>query len=245
MIHLNLWVIFKLSFFFSFDLKFRKSLRNGDLNPARDGMIAPLFCCCCCCIFHHANLWMISCLTGRKLYKQLETDEESGFRLARTDGSVTEYTIQCQRLVQDTLAGIRGRVGEAEQLYAELQCGIQHAREIRRLEAGVEAVTGWVLGPGADLLRQLILRGIGQDPDSVLILQQELEHLELKCRVSRSSRYRATENHLNAQEVVKNNKPHPTTIKTIPRHLYLMMFHFDFPSFLQKPLVSNQNENPG
>ena len=224
MIHLNLWVIFKLSFFFSFDLKFRKSLRNGDLNPARDGMIAPLFCCCCCCIFHHANLWMISCLTGRKLYKQLETDEESGFRLARTDGSVTEYTIQCQRLVQDTLAGIR---------------------EIRRLEAGVEDVTGWVLGPGADLLRQLILRGIGQDPDSVLILQQELEHLELKCRVSRSSRYRATENHLNAQEVVKNNKPHPTTIKTIPRHLYLMMFHFDFPSFLQKPLVSNQNENPG
>lgn len=43
MIHLNLWVIFKLLFFFSFDLKFRKSLRNGDLNPARDGMIAPLF----------------------------------------------------------------------------------------------------------------------------------------------------------------------------------------------------------
>lgn len=121
---------------------------------------------------------------GRKLYKQLETDEESGFRLARTDGSVTEYTTQCQRLVQEALAGIRGRVGEAEQLYAELQCGIQHAREIRRLEAGVEAVTGWVLGPGADLLRQLILRGIGQDPDSVLVLQQELEHLELKCRVS-------------------------------------------------------------
>ncbi|KAK4037026.1 hypothetical protein OUZ56_029070 [Daphnia magna] len=119
---------------------------------------------------------------GRKLYKQLETDEESGFRLARTDGSVTEYTTQCQRLVQEALAGIRGRVGEAEQLYAELQCGIQHAREIRRLEAGVEAVTGWVLGPGADLLRQLILRGIGQDPDSVLVLQQELEHLELKCR---------------------------------------------------------------
>jgi hypothetical protein len=33
--------------------------------------------------------------------------------------------------------------------------------------------------------------------------------------------------------------------KTIPRHLFLMMFHFDFPSYLQKPLVSNQNENPG
>jgi hypothetical protein len=127
---------------------------------------------------------MMGITAGRKLYKQLETDEESGFRLARTDGSVTEYTTQCQRLVQEALAGIRGRVGEAEQLYAELQCGIQHAREIRRLEAGVEAVTGWVLGPGADLLRQLILRGIGQDPDSVLVLQQELEHLELKCRVS-------------------------------------------------------------
>lgn len=86
--------------------------------------------------------------------------------------------------MQESLAGIRGRVGEAEQLYAELQCGIQHAREVRRLEAGVEAVTTWVLGPGADLLRQLILRGIGQDPDSVVVLQQELEHLELKCRVS-------------------------------------------------------------
>ena len=114
----------------------------------------------------------------------METDEESGFRLARADGSVTEYTTQCQKSVQETLAGIRGRVGEAEQLYAELQCGIQHAREVRRLEGGVEAVTGWVLGPGADLLRQLILRGIGQDPDSVLVLQQELEHLELKCRVN-------------------------------------------------------------
>lgn len=114
----------------------------------------------------------------------METDEESGFRLARADGSVTDYTTQCQRHVQESLSAIRGRVGEAEQLYAELQCGIQHAREVRRLEAGVEAVTGWVLGPGADLLRQLILRGIGQDSDSVLALQQELEHLELKCRVS-------------------------------------------------------------
>jgi len=82
------------------------------------------------------------------------------------------------------LAGIRGRVGEAEQLYAELQGGIHHAKNVRRLEAGMEAVTSWVLGPGADLLRQLILRGIGQDPDSVISLQQELENLELKCRVS-------------------------------------------------------------
>jgi len=79
---------------------------------------------------------------------------------------------------------VRADVGQAEQLYAELQCGIQHAREVRRLEAGVEAVTNWVLGPGADLLRQLVLRGIGADPDSVLSLQQDLEHLELKCRVS-------------------------------------------------------------
>lgn len=102
----------------------------------------------------------------------------------KPDGCVTEYTIQCQKQVQETLASIRGRVGEAEQLYAELQCGIQHAREVRRLEAGIEAVTGWVLGPGADLLRQLILRGIGTDPDTVLSLQQELEQLELKCRVS-------------------------------------------------------------
>lgn len=147
---------------------------------------------------------------GRKLYKQLETDEESGFRLARTDGSVTEYTTQCQRLVQDALAAIRGRVGEAEQLYAELQCGIQHAREIRRLEAGVEAVTGWVLGPGADLLRQLILRGIGQDPDSVLVLQQELEHLELKCRVSPSSSSPETRK----QEIVGRNKKKSTPINS-------------------------------
>ena len=104
----------------------------------------------------------------------METDEESGFRLARADGSVTEYTTQCQKSVQETLAGIRGRVGEAEQLYAELQCGIQHAREVRRLEGGVEAVTGW-------------------DPDSVLVLQQELEHLELKCRV-------------NLNQILKKNK---------------------------------------
>ena len=81
------------------------------------------------------------------------------------------------------MAGLRGRVGEAEQLYAELQCGIQHAFEVRRLESGVESVTSWVLGSGADLLRQLILRGIGQDPESVLSLQHELEQLELKCRV--------------------------------------------------------------
>ena len=85
--------------------------------------------------------------------------------------------------VQDILMNIRGNVGQAEQLYAELQCGIQHAREVRCLEAGVEAVTNWVLGPGADLLRHLVLRGIGTDPDSVLSLQQDLEHLELKCRV--------------------------------------------------------------
>lgn len=121
------------------------------------------------------------------MYKQLETDEESGFRLVRPDGSVSEYTTECQKQVHETLASIRGRVGEAEQLYAELQCGIQHAREVRRLEAGIEAVTGWVLGPGADLLRQLILRGIGTDPDTVLSLQQELEQLELKCRVSSST----------------------------------------------------------
>lgn len=147
--------------------------QRDDLNRLRPRFFFFSFFC---------SVWAL--IVGRKLYKQLETDEESGFRLARTDGSVTEYTTQCQRQVQETLAGIRGRVGEAEQLYAELQCGIQHAREVRRLEAGVEAVTGWVLGPGADLLRQLILRGIGQDPDSVLVLQQELEHLELKCRVS-------------------------------------------------------------
>ena len=85
--------------------------------------------------------------------------------------------------MQESLAGLRGRVGEAEQLYAELQGGIQHAFEVRRLEAGVESVTSWVLGSGADLLRQLILRGIGQDPDTVLSLQKELEQLELKCRV--------------------------------------------------------------
>jgi len=45
----------------------------------------------------HLNEQLIS--TGRKLYKQLETDEESGFRLARADGSVTEYTSECQRQV--------------------------------------------------------------------------------------------------------------------------------------------------
>ena len=89
--------------------------------------------------------------------------------------------------MQESLAGLRGRVGEAEQLYAELQCGIQHAIEVRRLENGVESVTSWVLGSGADLLRQLILRGIGQDPDTVLSLQKELEQLELKCRVKYST----------------------------------------------------------
>lgn len=107
-------------------------------------------------------------------------------------------------------------MGEAEQLYAELQCGIQHAREIRRLEAGVEAVTGWVLGPGADLLRQLILRGIGQDPDSVLVLQQELEHLELKCRVSPviPSVQKSFEN---KQEVggIKANNAHRFSLRSI------------------------------
>jgi len=119
---------------------------------------------------------------GRKLYKQLETDEESGFRLAKADGSVTEYTSECQRQVQESLCSLRGKVGTAEQLYEELQCGIQHACEVRFLEAGIETVTNGVLGPGADLLRQLVLRGIGTSPDSVLSLQTDLEHLELKCR---------------------------------------------------------------
>lgn len=119
---------------------------------------------------------------GRQVHKHLETDDESGFRLTRADGSVTDYTIEVQHQVQEILMKVRADVGQAEQLYAELQCGIQHAREVRRLEAGVEAVTNWVLGPGADLLRQLVLRGIGADPDSVLSLQQDLEHLELKCR---------------------------------------------------------------
>lgn len=113
----------------------------------------------------------------------LDTDEESGFRMARPDGSVTIYTLQCQQQVHEALATIQCRVGEAEQLYTELNCGIEHAKEVQRLEAGVDAVTTWVLGTGADLLRQLILRGIGQDPDSVLSLQQELENLEMKCRV--------------------------------------------------------------
>jgi hypothetical protein len=43
------------------------------------------------------------------------------------------------------------------------------------------------------------LRGIGQDPDSVLILQQELEHLELKCRVRTF-----------VTLPCNGNKPHPT-----------------------------------
>ena len=133
-------------------------------------------------LFYSSDGIFIS-ISGRKLFKQLETDEESGFRLVRHDGSVTEYTAHCQRQVQDSLAGIRGRIGEAEQLYAELQGGIHHARSVRTLEAGMESVTSWVLGEGADLLRQLILRGIGQDPDTVAALQQELEQLELKCRV--------------------------------------------------------------
>lgn len=113
----------------------------------------------------------------------LDTDEESGFRMARPDGSATIYTLQCQQQVQEALGTIQRRVGEAEQLYAELNCGIEHAKEVQRLETGVEAVTSWVLGTGADHLRQLILRGIGQDPDSVSALQQELESLEMKCRV--------------------------------------------------------------
>ena len=85
--------------------------------------------------------------------------------------------------VHDALSNLRAKVGQAEQLYAELQCGIQHARQVRSLESGMEMVTNGVLGPGADLLRQLVLRGIGTSTDSVLSLQSDLEHLELKCRV--------------------------------------------------------------